>query len=99
METIPCVPDTEAFTYLYELSDKWEVVCRDMKEPDDKIMDRIESVDEIYSTWEVMHEDIMGHGSNTPDEMMLQHMKDFDEICTTWEAMHEDIMDVDDTWF
>ncbi|KAL7788140.1 hypothetical protein V8C43DRAFT_288371 [Trichoderma afarasin] len=50
MENTPLVPDTERFTYLQELGDDWKILYRDMSEPDDKVMHKVESVDEIKDT-------------------------------------------------
>ncbi|KAL6810160.1 hypothetical protein V8C40DRAFT_284147 [Trichoderma camerunense] len=50
MENTPLIPDTERFTYLQELGDDWKVLYRDMSEPDDKMMQKIETVDDINDT-------------------------------------------------
>lgn len=79
MGNMPCVPDTEAFTYLRELGEDWHIMYRDLSEPcdktmytivstdepDDEMMCEIESVGEIKDTSEgVAYEDIVENYSD-----------------------------------
>lgn len=58
-QNMPCVSDTEAFTYLRELGDGWKIIHRKMNAPDDKIiMYKAEDVDETKDTSEDADEDV-----------------------------------------
>ncbi|KAL7912297.1 hypothetical protein GGI35DRAFT_311641 [Trichoderma velutinum] len=66
-DNIPYVPDTGTFTYLYELGDDWKIVHRNMNAPDDKMMYKINGVDEIKdidTSAEVAQEDIVENYSS-----------------------------------
>lgn len=64
IKSMPYVPDIEAFTYLHRLGDEWQIVCHDMNAPDDRILHKIESADEIKDTSEVTPENIVEHYSS-----------------------------------
>ncbi|KAL7932037.1 hypothetical protein V8C35DRAFT_308322 [Trichoderma chlorosporum] len=44
---VACVPGKEIYTYLCELDKRWRIMHRDMNAPDDKMMQKMDSKDDI----------------------------------------------------